>query len=314
MIDVYRLDDLLKKYRIDVSKVLSKNDTILDRGEYQDIDRMLDYLINELGISPRNIEKCPSIMYYAVDNIRENYEFLIRTDINISSIETALHILSVDPKALKETYYYICDNYGKEYINRITSVLKVPVSRIIAIEKVLSDKSLIISAACSWRSIDEIEKIVAVCKKNNIPITSSVFYKTADEIEEIIIVCKENNVPITGSIFHKTADELEKSIDYVKSTYGNAYLKPLIVNKSVEYLKVVLPYLDLLNVLPVVIDSASILTLSLEEIMERKEYIESIGEELVLPNGRFNSIFGLSKVNYKKLIGKKEECLKLCRK
>ena len=135
MIEVYELDSLLKKYGIDASKILSKNDTILDRGEYQDIDRTLNYLVNELGVSPRNIEKCPSIMYFDVDNIRGNYEFLIKQGVNISSIETALHILNTEPNILKETYYYGLDNYGKEYINRTTSILKVPVDRVIAIEK-----------------------------------------------------------------------------------------------------------------------------------------------------------------------------------
>ena len=110
-------------------------------------------------------------------------------------------------------------------------------------------------------------------------------------------------------MFLKNAHELEESIDYVKSIYGEAYLKPLIVNKNVEYLKVVLPYLESLNVLPVVIKSASILTLSLEEIIERKEYIESHNGELVLPNGRFNSIFDMSKANYEKLTGK-TRCIK----
>ena len=309
MIEVYRLEDLLKKYGIDTNKILSKNNKILDRGEYQDIDRALNYLINEVGISPRNIEKCPSIMYHAVDNIKKNYEFLIGANVNITNIETTLHILNTEHKALQESYYYILNNYGKEYISRTTSILKVPVDRIIAIEKILSDKSLIISASCSWRSIDEIEKIIKVSNENKVPITGSIFLKTANEIERIIIVCEKYNIPITGSVFRKTADELEKSIDYVKSTYGNAYLKPLIVNKSVEYLKVVLPYLDSLGVLPFVIKSASILTLSLEEIIERKEYIESHNGELVLLNGRFNSIFGMTRANYKKLIGK-TRCIK----
>ena len=288
MIEAYELESLLKKYAIDASKVLSKNGTILDRGEYQDIDRTLNYLVNELGISPRNIEKCPSIMYFGVDNIRGNYEFLIKQGVNISSIESALHILNTEPNILKETYYYVLDNYGKEYINRFTSILRIPVNRIIAIERILGNKLLIRSAACSWNSIDEIEKIVAICN--------------------------ENDIPITGGIFLKIADELEASINYVKNTYGEAYLKPLIINKKVEYLKVVLPYLDSLNVLPFVIKSASILSLSLDEIIERKEYIESHNGELVLSNGRFNSIFGLSRTNYKKLVGKKEERLRLCRK
>lgn len=340
MIEVYELDSLLKKYGLDASKILSKNDTILDCGEYQDIDKTLHYLINELGINSKNIEKCPSIMYFDVDNIRGNYELLIKQGVNISSIETALHILNTEPNILKETYYYVLDNYGKEYINRTTSILKIPVDRVIAIEKILSDKSLILSAACSWNSVDEIEKIIKICKKynisitgsiffrtadetvkivevckeNNVPITGSVFLRIADEIKEIIEVCRENNIPITGSIFYKTADELEKSIEYVKNMYGEAYLQPLIVNKNVEYLKVVLPYLDTLNVLPIVIKSASILTLTLDEIIDRKEYIEYHNGELVLPNGRFNSIFGMTRANYRKLVCKKEECLRLCKK
>lgn len=68
-----------------------------------------------------------------------------------------------------------------------------------------------------------------------------------------------------------------------------------------KYLEVVLPYLESLGLLPNVIKSASILTLTLEEIKERQSYIESQGESLVLSNGRFNSIFGMSRANYKKL-------------
>ena len=138
----------------------------------------------------------------------------------------------------------------------------------------------------------KIEEIIGACKKHDVPATGPVFRGTADEIEKIIGICKDNT------------DELEESIDYIKSIYGEAYLKPLIVNKNVEYLKVVLPYLDSLGVLPFVIKSASILSLSLEEIIERKEYIESHNGELVLPNGRFNSIFDMSKANNEKLIGK----------
>lgn len=444
MIEVYRLDDLLKKYGIDANKVLGKNDAILECEEYQDIDKTLDYLINELGISSRNIEKCPSIMYYAIDNVKENYEFLVKVNVNINNVMSTLHILNTNPKVLKETYYYIRDNYGIEYINKTASILKIRVSKIKEVEKIFSDKAIIIAAAYSKNSIEqlyeivkicrkynikitssvfiisatelekvakvcrennipikgcifhrtakdirkiikickdnnieitgnlfnknakEVQKIVDICKKYRVPITSSIFLKTAKEVERIIIVCRENNISVIGAIFKRSASEIEKiaklceeydipiinsmffksaeevekiiiickknnisvvggiflknaheleeSINYVRNTYGEAYLQPLIVNKNVEYLKVVLPYLDSLNVLSVVIKSASILTLTLDEIIERKEYIESIGEELVLSNGRFNSIFGLSKVNYRKLVSKKEKCLRLCRK
>lgn len=116
-----------------------------------------------------------------------------------------------------------------------------------------------------------------------------------EEIEKIIEVCKRNNIQITGSIFLKTSEEIEKSINYIKENYGQAYLTPLIINKNVEHLK---------NVLPYVVKSASILTLTLDEIKERKDFVESNNDTLVLQNGRFNSVFGLSKSNYKKLTNK----------
>lgn len=125
-----------------------------------------------------------------------------------------------------------------------------------------------------------------------------------EEIEKIIEVCKRNNIQITGSIFLKTSEEIEKSINYIKENYGQAYLTPLIINKNVEHLKNVLPYLGSLGVLPYVVKSASILTLTLDEIKERKDFVESNNDTLVLQNGRFNSVFGLSKSNYKKLTNK----------
>ena len=511
MIGKYELDELLSKYGVDASKVVGKNSNVLTYGEYQEIKNVLEFLVCECRISPRNIEKCPSILSYNTQNIRENYEFLKNSNVNLSNVGTTLHVLCANPSDLKETYNYVLENYGMGYINRTTSILAINVDRIKKIEKMLNDKSLVISAAVSRLSIadilkditfckknnipitgsvfqkksdeierivkvckenkisisdsffrqttdeieriikvckennilisdsvfrqtaDEIERIIKVCKENNIPITASVFQKksdeierivkvcqknnipimgnvfrrTADEIEQIIIICNENNVPITGSVFKKTADEIERivkvcqennipiidsaflktaaeiekiikvcqennipitgsvfyktaaeiekiikicqennipitgsvfkktadeieeivkvcrenniiisgslfnknaedlqaSIDYVKSAYGQEYLVPLVVNKNVKHLQEVFPYLDFLGLLPYVIKSASILLLTLDEIMERKEYIESHGESLVTKTGRFNSIFGLSKKNYEKLCG-----------
>ena len=382
MIEAYTLESLLKKYGIDATKVINKNNNILEYGEYQDIDKTLNYLVKELHISARNIEKCPSIMYRSVNNIKENYEFLITTKINISNIETTLHILSTNPKDLKETYNYVLNNYGIEYINRTTSILSISIDRIKQIENLLNDRSLVISAAISRNNMDEIKKIIDVCRENNISITGSVFHKkaeeiekiidvcrennipitgsvfkktseeiekiidvcrennipiigsvfkktteeiekiidvcrknnisvtgsafikTSEEIEKIIVVCRENNIPVTGNVFKKTSEEIKKSIDYIKENYGQAYLTPLIISKNVEHLKVVLPYLESLGVLPYVIKSASILTLTLDEIKERKDFIESNNDTMVLQNGRFNSIFGLSRANYKKLTNK----------
>lgn len=80
--------------------------------------------------------------------------------------------------------------------------------------------------------------------------------------------------------------------------YDESYLMPLIVNKDVKYLEKVFSYLDELGVLPIVRNSASILTLSLDEIKERKKTISNLGEALVTKKEKFNSVFSMSKKNY----------------
>ena len=71
----------------------------------------------------------------------------------------------------------------------------------------------------------------------------------------------------------------------------------MIVVKDKNYIKEVFSYLDSLGVLPVVINSSSILTLTLDEIKERVSYIKGLNEEIVI-NNKFNPIFSLSRKNY----------------
>ena len=199
--------------------------------------------------------------------------------INILDVETCLHVLTSEPLELRKTYDYILNNYGIKYLNSITSILIVPVDRIKEIEKLNLSKDVTLSAGISRFLLEEIEKIIKVCR--------------------------ENNIEITGSVFKQSAEEIEKSIKFIKENYGKKYLKPLIINKKAEYLKIVFEYLDSLGVLETVIKSASILTLKFDEIKERKEYLDQIGEPMVLDNGRFNSIFGLSRKKYDMLVNKK---------
>lgn len=273
MIGEITLEALCNQYGIDSSKVIRNNQNVLDFGEYLEIKKVLDYLVKELGISAKNIEKCPSILYLNVNAIKYNYEFLRCHTININDVETCLHILSTNPQELQKTYSYVLNNYGEKYLNSITSILRVSVGRIIQIENLFNDcdKSVILSASISRRTIDE--------------------------IKEIIKVCKENNIDLTGSIFLKSAKQLQNNIDYVKNNYGVEYLTPLIVCKNLKQLQEIMPYLKEKGILEVLINSASILTLKLDEIKDREEFILSIGETITT-NGKFNSIFGLSRKNY----------------
>ena len=401
MIEQTDLMKLLESYKIDYKKVMT--DKVLDKGEYFGIKHVLEYLVNELKINPKNIEKCPSILYLNVNEVRKNYEFLKQEKINISDVETCLHVLSTDNKDLKETYYYVLENYGLMTINRTTSILRCKKDRIIDIEKYGLSKDVTISASVSRRTIYEIEKIIEICKKYNIEITGSVFMKSADEIEKIIEVCKKYNIEITGSVFMKSADEIEKiieickkynieitgtvfrqsadeiekiveickkynieitgsvfcksaeeiekiikvcktynieitgsvfhksaeeiekiievckkynieitgsvflkkssslqkTIDFIIENYDERYLTPLIIIKEPKHLSEVMPYLDSLGVLEFIINSASILTLTKEEIEKRVEIIKLLGEDIV-KNGKFNSVFGMNKARLNK--------------
>ena len=401
MIEQTDLMKLLESYKIDYKKVMT--DKVLDKGEYFGIKHVLEYLVNEVGINPKNIEKCPSILYLNVNEVRKNYEFLKQQKININDVETCLHVLSTDNKDLKETYYYVLENYGLMTINRTTSILRCNKDRIINIEKYGLSKDVTISASVSRRTIyeiekiirickkynieitgsvfkqnaeeiekiveickkynieikgnvflksaEEIEKIIEVCKKYNIEITGSVFYKSAEEIEKIVEICKKYNIEITGSVFLKSAEEIEKiieickkynieitgsgflksaeeiekitevckkynieitgsvflkkssslqkTIDFIIENYDERYLTPLIIIKEPKHLSEVMPYLDSLGVLEFIINSASILTLTKEEIEKRVEIIKLFGEDIV-KNGKFNSVFGMNKTRLNK--------------
>lgn len=297
MIEQTDLMKLLESYKIDYKKVMT--DKVLDKGEYFGIKHVLEYLVNELKIYPKNIEKCPSILYLNVNEVRKNYEFLKQEKINISNVETCLHVLSTDNKDLKETYYYVLENYGLMAINRATSILRCKKDRIIDIEKYGLSKDVTISASISRRTIYEIEEIIKICKKYNIEITGSVFYKSAEEIEKIIEICKKYNIEITGTIFLKKSSSLQKTINFIIENYDEMYLTPLIITKEPKHLSEVMPYLDSLGVLEFIINSASILTLTKEEIEKRVEIIKLLGEDIV-KNGKFNSVFGMNKTRLNK--------------
>ena len=57
MIGEITLEALCNQYGIDSSKVIRNNQNVLDFGEYLEIKKVLDYLVKELGISTKNLEK-----------------------------------------------------------------------------------------------------------------------------------------------------------------------------------------------------------------------------------------------------------------
>ena len=76
MISKHGLEDLLDKYGIRSKSILDfKRGRILAFGDYEQIDYALNYLIIDLNIKPRRIEKCPSVLYFGVNYLRDNYNF-----------------------------------------------------------------------------------------------------------------------------------------------------------------------------------------------------------------------------------------------
>ena len=216
MIDVFDLSELLTEYGVDPKRVLKNNQKILSRGEYFGIKNMLDYLIGELNVSARNIEKCPSILYSDLFSVKENYNFLKNSVIKNKDVVSTLHMLGVDPNELKKTYEYVLNKYGKKCLSNITSILRVPVERIKAIESMLDDERLITSAAISSLSINDIEKDILICRENGVNIVRSVFKSSPRDLEDIVITCKKYGIKPEGTMFLRNAKELEKIFEICK--------------------------------------------------------------------------------------------------
>ena len=193
MIDELKLKEICEKYEINYERLVGTNSNILNSGKYEDICKILDFLKDELSIVSKNIEKCPSILYFGVENVKANWNFLKEQNVTMSNVEGCLHVLSTEPKELKNTYNYILDNYGIRYLNARTSILSVQLSRIREIERKFIDlkPKNVLQAAISKYTIEEIEKMFEVCKKNKIEITGSVFRKSAVELKEIAEVCNK---------------------------------------------------------------------------------------------------------------------------
>ena len=164
MIEEYSLKLLCDKYGISKENIVNKNNNILTYGEYEDIDKTLDYLINELKVSKANIEKCPSILYRNVNAIKNNIDFLKQKDVSFSSIESCLHVLSSEPNDLKDTYDYVEENYGVESINKNTSVLSCDKDLVIAVEKLGLDKkqnlTIAVNVEFGFTTLDEVKNLL----------------------------------------------------------------------------------------------------------------------------------------------------------
>lgn len=68
MISESKLIKICEEYGIDAEKLINNNSNILDYADESSVEDVLKFLINELGILGKNIEKCPSIFYFKHKN------------------------------------------------------------------------------------------------------------------------------------------------------------------------------------------------------------------------------------------------------
>ena len=223
MIGTYTLAMLCEKYGIDVNKVIGKNNNILNYGEYNKIDYTLNYLINKLGIKPINVEKCPSILYKNVEQIKENVKFIKSQNIFFSNIETCLHVLSTESNELKNTYDYVLKNYGILAIEKITSILSVPVNIIKDVEKldikfINHTGNLSVAVGIKWgrTTLEEIQKMIQSPEYKEHPelfTSQTLTYATLEEIQKMLQSPEYQEHPelfTSETLAHATLEEIRK--------------------------------------------------------------------------------------------------------
>ena len=223
MIEEYSLKLLCDKYGVSKENIVNKNNNILSKGEYEDIDKTLDYLINELKVNKKNIEKCPSILYRNVDAIKDNIDFLKQKDVSFSSIESCLHVLSSEPDSLKDTYDYVEENYGVESINKDTSVLSCNRDLVIVVEKLGLDKTWnLVVASCikfGFTTLEEVENIVNSIEFKKYPelfTSQTLAHGNIKEIQEMINSQEFKEHPelfTSQTLAHTKIKEIQKMIN-----------------------------------------------------------------------------------------------------
>ena len=322
MIGEYTLKILCDKYNVSSDKILNSNNNILTYGEYKDIDDTLDYLINKLNINSINIEKCPSILYRNVDAIEKNIEFLKKQNINFSSLESCLHVLSSDSNNLKETYDYIEENYGILAINKLTSALSCSKKLIIEVEKLNLNKNwnLAISVSINFgiTTLDEVKKIINSAEYKSHPelfTSTTLAHAKLEDIQKIIQSAEYKSHPelfTSTTLARAKLEDIQKLLSMPH--WNDIKFEHLLTSSIVSKAK------QMINKLPVLFNIAkkyqieeyintSFLLFSPSQNYALINYLQENKVPLII-NGKLNPIFGkqpgvLSKsygIDIKKLI------------
>ena len=266
----FKLYELLNKYNI--KKLENFEDRILNKIEYSKIEAVLKYLIDELEIIPKNIEKCPSVINFDILEVKKNYEFLCLKGIERYNIHTCIHVLGCENQDLSKTYNFIRNQFGREAISTNTSSLAVPIDRI---EKIINlgifeenDKDnltiavgrnnietireminseefkehpeLFTSQVLAHSNIEKIKEIIGSKEFKEHPelfTSTTLAHSNIEKIKEIIgsEEFKEHSELFTSTtLAHSNIDDIKKllNMDIWKEERYTKFLSPYIVDKS----------------------------------------------------------------------------------
>ena len=254
MIGEHTLEILCNKYNISKEKLVDNNNNILSYGEFNEIDRTLDYLINSLKLLPSNIEKCPSILYRNTDNIKDNADFLKKQKISFSSIESCLHVLSTDPNQLIQTYNYVEGRYGIAAIKTNPSILACSIDIIDSVEKLGLKReynlAIAISISFGYTKLENVQKIINSAEFKDHPelfTSQTLAHAKLEDIQEIINSDEYKNHPelfTSTTLAHARLEEIQKIINsdefkdhpelFTSTTLANAKLEDIqeIINSD----------------------------------------------------------------------------------
>ena len=251
MIGEYTLKILCDKYNISSDKIVNKNNNILTQGEYVDIDKTLDYLINKLNISTSNIEKCPSILYKNVVEIEKNVSFLKQQKISFSSVENCLHVLSTNSEDLVETYKYIEENYGVSALNKNTSALSCNKELIIEVEKLNLNKDWNLAIAQSigfaYTTIENVKAMINSVEYKEYPelfASTTLSHSNIEKIQAIINSeeFKEHRELFTSTTLAKS--NVEKIREMLNSEefkkYSELFTSETLANSNIEKIQAII--------------------------------------------------------------------------
>ena len=238
------LEKLIIKYGININFLYSLKEDQIECLELDEVDKILNFLIQN-KVSIKTIEKCPSILLGNFNNVKNNYEYLIKENFNKSKLNSCIHILIENNKELIEKVRYLKDNYEESLINKKLSVLSKDINYIKYQENILRkynvNDDLLLSIIMDANSSIDYDQIFKLCEKYNVEVNSKMFRHSVNNLKEKLELSKELNIKFSSYMLNTSNENIEKIVEYVKT--NNLEFSDIMYSNDIDDLK------DIFNIL-----------------------------------------------------------------